>query len=360
MYKWSYVKGPESPSAVISATPSTGVAPLTVQFSSEGSNDPDEGDSIRYAWDFDGNGTVDSVEQNPSHVYTTNSVYTAKLTVTDSTGKSDTQSTSITVGNTAPTVTLTVPTEGDFFEWGQRIPFTVTVTDPEDGTIDCSKVEVTFVLIHESHGHAEENVNGCTGFLQTDVADASHGGYLAGGINASYTDKGANGQPALSGQSQRVVQLKRQEVEFAQELRGTTTAATAAPEDGGAGAAISSIDPGDWIALNNRFNLQNMDKAITFRYAGGSAANTAGNPRMAVEIRTGSPTGTLLTTVTLNSTGTNNTTYTSQTFPLNFAGTQRLYLVFRAVTAAGTTPPTTGMGLINWVGFTGPGIGSTP
>ncbi|MER7913401.1 hypothetical protein, partial [Streptomyces sp. NPDC096068] len=32
------------------------------------------------------------------------------------------------------------------------LPFKVTVTDPEDGTIDCSRVKVTFIVGHDSHG----------------------------------------------------------------------------------------------------------------------------------------------------------------------------------------------------------------
>ena len=222
MYRFDYVKGLRAPQAVLSATPTDGIAPLTVQFSSEGTRDPDPGDSIRFAWDFQNDGTVDSIDPNPSHVYTANGVYTAKLTVTDSSGKTDTKTTVITVGNTSPKVTINTPLDGDFFEWGQNIPYTVTVTDPEDGAIDCSRVEVTFVLVHDQHGHAEADQHGCSGVLPTDALDASHGGYIAGGINASYTDLGANGQPALTTQDQNIVQVRRQEVEFAQQQSGTT------------------------------------------------------------------------------------------------------------------------------------------
>src|SRR4029450_9484242 len=41
LVKFSYVKGLRAPIAVIGATPRDGIAPLTVQFSSEGSRDPD-------------------------------------------------------------------------------------------------------------------------------------------------------------------------------------------------------------------------------------------------------------------------------------------------------------------------------
>ena len=89
LYRFEYVAGPQRPQAVLNADPTSGTAPLTVQFSSAGSRDPDEGDSIRFEWDFDGNGTVDSIDPNPTHTYTANGVYTARLTVTDAAGKSD-------------------------------------------------------------------------------------------------------------------------------------------------------------------------------------------------------------------------------------------------------------------------------
>src|SRR5262249_41690802 len=154
LYRWEYVKGQRAPSAVMNVTRTNGVTPLTVQFSSDGSKDPDPEDSIRFAWDFDGDGKVDSTDPNPSYTYTVNGVHTAQLTVTDSGGKTDSKTLTITVGNTAPTITIDTPLDGDFFEWGDKLPYKVTVSDPEDGAIDCSRVVVTFVLVHDTHGHA--------------------------------------------------------------------------------------------------------------------------------------------------------------------------------------------------------------
>ena len=356
MYRWEYKKGPEAPRAVIGATPTNGTAPLTVQFSSAGSGDDDPGDSITFAWDFNNDGTVDSTDPNPTYTYTTPApgpsfTYTARLTVSDSTGQTDTKTTVITVGNTAPAVTVNTPVDGDFFAFGDSIPWTVTVTDPQDGPVDtpaeCARVTVTFVLVHDQHGHAETQQTGCSGVMPTDASLASHGGYLAGGISVSYTDDPQGSVPALTTTTQHIVQLRRHELENTLEQSGVFNA------NGDGGRVASSIDPGDWVALNNRINLTNMNKEITFRYAGGAAGTVAGTPRMAVEIRQGSPTGTLLTTVTLNATGTNNNTYTSQTAPLNHTGSQRLYLVFQSVAGG----PVTTMGNVNWVEFTGAGAG---
>ena len=80
----------------------------------------------------------------------------------DSSGKVGSANTTITVGNTAPTVTVTVPVEDGTFAFGDNIPFTVTVTDPEDGAINCPRVTVTFVLGHDTHGHAEATATGCS------------------------------------------------------------------------------------------------------------------------------------------------------------------------------------------------------
>ena len=168
MYKWEYVKGTRAPVAVLTTDRTDGPLPLTVNFSSAGSNDADPGDSISFEWDF-GDGTAHSLDPNPSHTYTARGRYTAVLTVTDSSGKSTSTSTIITAGNTSPTVVVNTPVSGGTFAFGDNIPFAVTVTDPEDGAINCAEVQVTFVLGHDTHGHAETTVAGCSGVLPTDV-----------------------------------------------------------------------------------------------------------------------------------------------------------------------------------------------
>lgn len=73
----------QPPVAVASATPESGNAPLTVQFSSGGSYDSD-GTIASYAWDFGDGGT--SNEANPSYTYANAGTYDAVLTVTDDAG----------------------------------------------------------------------------------------------------------------------------------------------------------------------------------------------------------------------------------------------------------------------------------
>jgi PKD repeat protein len=349
MYKWEYAKGQRAPKAVLTADKTDGPAPLTVNFSSAGSLDEDPAETIRFEWDF-GDGSPLSIEANPTHTYTTPGRYTAILRVIDSSGKVTATSTPITVGNTSPTITINTPVAGGTFAFGDRIPFVVTVTDPEDRVIDCDDVQVTFVLGHDSHGHAEDTVTGCSGSLSTIADDVSHGGNVFGVINVRYTDRGGSaGQaPPLTTVGETQIRQRKQEVEHAVTQSGTNTAPTS---DIGGGLHRGSLAPGDWIRLNGPFNLVNID-SLTFRVADTAEGRTAGSPLAAVELRTGSQTGPLVGTYNLTSTG-GTTVWSSQTFPVSLAGTNELFLVFRSVTGGQT-----GNNLfnLNYAEFNGKGV----
>src|SRR5205823_7738128 len=73
----------QAPVAMATATPMSGVAPLTVNFSSAGSSDSD-GSIVSYGWAF-GDG-ITSTLQNPPHSYSSNGTYAATLVVTDNGG----------------------------------------------------------------------------------------------------------------------------------------------------------------------------------------------------------------------------------------------------------------------------------
>ena len=75
------------PVADFTATPTSGEAPLTLQFADEST-----GDITSWGWDFDNNGTVDSTSQNPGYTYNVPGRYTVKLTVTGP-GGSDSKTT---------------------------------------------------------------------------------------------------------------------------------------------------------------------------------------------------------------------------------------------------------------------------
>lgn len=200
-----FVKGNYSPVPVASTEDETvGLAPLTVTFSSEGTTDPD-GDALRYAWDFDADGTIDSRQPNPTFTYEENGVFDATLQVVDSTGRRAFASVTVIVGNTAPTVELTLAPEGGTFEFGDSVDYEVTITD--DSPVDCSTVTVAYILGHDDHGHPLNSTAGCSGTIETFV-DSSHAGAgnLRGVFVASYTDVPTDPDvPPLSGSDEVVL-----------------------------------------------------------------------------------------------------------------------------------------------------------
>jgi len=76
------------PVAVGTASPPEGPTPLTVQFSSAGSTDPDDQIIASYLWNF-GDG-ITSTDANPEHRYAGLGNFAATLTVTDRSGATNT------------------------------------------------------------------------------------------------------------------------------------------------------------------------------------------------------------------------------------------------------------------------------
>jgi PKD repeat protein len=89
---------PAPPVAAFSLSPTSGPAPLTVQFTDQSTNTP-----TSWAWDFDNDGIVDSTAQNPSNVYSVAGTYSVKLTVTNADGSDSlTKTDAVSVGVAPP------------------------------------------------------------------------------------------------------------------------------------------------------------------------------------------------------------------------------------------------------------------
>lgn len=77
----------------ITANPSGGTAPVTIQFTVAAAGK----EPLTYAWDFTGDGTPDSTKQNPLFTFETAGTYTTTLTVTDSEEQTVTKTVPMTV-----------------------------------------------------------------------------------------------------------------------------------------------------------------------------------------------------------------------------------------------------------------------
>ncbi|MCX5112747.1 ThuA domain-containing protein [Streptomyces sp. NBC_00378] len=317
LYRIDYAQGQRAPVAKAAASATDGPVPLKVDFSSEGSNDPD-GDALSYAWDFDGDGTYDSTEASPSHTYTAKGDFAAQLKVTDSTGKSGYANIPVTAGNTAPKVTIEFPVSGKLIEFGDKIPYKVTVTDPEDGPVDCSKVTVNPALGHDDHEHPTTDIPGCEGTVDTgDLGGHPEGADLTYVLNAKYTDKGGDGVSALTGYGRAVLQPKHKQAEYYDGQSGTRVVAQEGAENG---KRIGDVSDGDWVA----FDPMSVEGVGTVSYRLSSPYGVG-----AIELRADSADGPLLATTPVPNTGGWDNYQATPPVPVQeLKGTHKLYLVF--------------------------------
>jgi PKD repeat protein len=95
------------PTAVATATPTSGTNPLTVNYSGAGSSDPD-GNIVSYSWLFSDSTTSTLI--SPSKVYSVAGTYNATLTVTDNGGATASTSVSVAVNPSVVTPSIKVHT----------------------------------------------------------------------------------------------------------------------------------------------------------------------------------------------------------------------------------------------------------
>ncbi len=88
------------------------------------------GDTLAYAWDF-GDGTT-ATGSAVNHTWTTSGTYTVTLTVTDDDGGSSSQTASVDVGGTPPSISALSLSDGDE---GDSLAFSISATDPTGGTL---------------------------------------------------------------------------------------------------------------------------------------------------------------------------------------------------------------------------------
>jgi glucose/arabinose dehydrogenase len=152
VYRIRYVgTGNGNPTAVASAAPTSGPAPLQVAFSGAGSTDPD-GDVLTYSWNF-GDGSPLEEGVDVSHAYSGHGSFSAVLTVDDQNGGTSSAAITVIVG-TPPVGVITQPSESTRYSAGDTILFEGTATDAEDGELPDTAVSWTMRLHHLEHFHS--------------------------------------------------------------------------------------------------------------------------------------------------------------------------------------------------------------
>ena len=133
-----YTPENQAPVAALTADPTSGPAPLTVNFSAAGSTDGD-GDALTYAWDLDGDGQFDDATGvTASRTYGTPGSVTVRVRVSDGRGGTDTEQVVISPGNSPPNLTSVSPAPTVTWAVGDTVNFAATATDAQQTLTDAA------------------------------------------------------------------------------------------------------------------------------------------------------------------------------------------------------------------------------
>ncbi|WP_309232320.1 carbohydrate-binding protein [Micromonospora tarensis] len=205
-------------------------------------------------------------------------------------------------------------------------------------------------LGHDAHAHPLDVYTGCSGLLATE-ADAGDGHgpgqNLYTLITAQYTDGGAaGGVPALTGSTRVQLQPKSKEAEHFSAQSGVTVNDRATAR---AGKRLGDVDHNDWVGYGP-VDLRNVG-SVTLGVTNGGLGGT-------IELRTGSPTGTLIGTAAIGSTGGwDNLVSPTVTLTNKPTGTTTLYAKFVNAAQSGGTPD---LLALDWLRFNGAGVKQEP
>ena len=182
----------QPPVAKASANPTSGPSPLTVQFNSAGSSDPDK-DMLAYQWNF-GDGSPAVTHPKPAHTYTVAggqpASFTATLTVTDGRGGVSTATVPISVNtaaNTPPQVQVqaSCPPNGTSYTPApppnvMTCQVSAQISDAQSPTANL-QCQWTEILYHNNHTHQTLLAPGCQLQLSREVAREGCGGHGGSG-----------------------------------------------------------------------------------------------------------------------------------------------------------------------------------
>ena len=137
-----------APTAIATASATTGTAPLAVTFDGTQSIDPDA-QPLTYAWDLDDDGAFDDATGATATWTYASGVHHARLRVTDTDGDDNVSAPiELTVDAGPPVATIDAPTSALGWRGGDIITFSGGATDPESGPLPASALHWQITLLH--------------------------------------------------------------------------------------------------------------------------------------------------------------------------------------------------------------------
>ena len=245
-----YAPDGRSPIAIIDADRNNGLATLVVNFDGNKSFDPDN-QPLSYRWDF-GDGSPVATGPQVSHNYRNPGVYSAKLEVENSNGKTGSAQLTITAGNNRPEVDIAFPVNGGVFGWGETIDFKYSISDDQDGntgdgSIDCSDAEARVLVGHDAHAHPSVPFTTCEGsFAPSSEGHVTTDDELFLLFEASYTDVAPFQSGSLRGSAIHLLQPKLKQAEHHDAASGISIIPTL---DSLSVSDVSIEEDSAWIAI---------------------------------------------------------------------------------------------------------------
>ncbi|MEJ7738150.1 MAG: PQQ-dependent sugar dehydrogenase [Chitinophagaceae bacterium] len=149
LVKIEYNAGNRKPVVQASADKKGGSVPFKLQLSSAGTEDYDK-DELNYEWRLTSKNSQPKIfkEADPLVTLTTPGVYTATLTVTDAKGARNSKAVQVTAGNEPPVVNFNFKGNNrSFFYPDRNVPYSVEVSDKEDGSLANKKITPSQVAV---------------------------------------------------------------------------------------------------------------------------------------------------------------------------------------------------------------------
>jgi cytochrome c len=158
-----YNGGNRKPIIEASSSKPGGSIPLAVELSGEGSSDLD-GDELKYKWVVTSKSGFkkEFTTKKANLTFDKPGLYTAVLTVNDGKGGEASSTLEIAAGNDLPVVNLQLPGQNkSFYAAGKSIPYAVSVSDKEDGTLDkgINPQDVVFTIDYLAEGFDKVSIS---------------------------------------------------------------------------------------------------------------------------------------------------------------------------------------------------------